>query len=81
LAYSSNAFTDTSSDAPDIVSELPSSSAACHGAPDNQFHSLGCQLKQNETNSNECTLSMVPLHIDITAEANDTMCKGDKLNR
>ena len=42
---------------------------------------LGCQLKENETNSNECTLSRVPLHIDVTAEANGTLCKGDKLNR
>jgi hypothetical protein len=41
-------------------------------------------LKENETNSSECTLlSMVPLHIDITAEANGTMSlplpkKGNK---
>jgi hypothetical protein len=39
------------------------------------------RVKQNETNSNECTLSRVALHIDITAEANGTMCRGDKLNR
>jgi hypothetical protein len=32
-------FTDTFSDAQNIVSELPSRPAACHSAPANQFHS------------------------------------------
>jgi hypothetical protein len=39
------------------------------------------QLKQNETNSNKCTLRIVPLHMNLTAEANGTMCKGYYLNR
>jgi hypothetical protein len=38
-------------------------------------------LKQNETNSNECTLRRISLHMNLTAEANCTVCKGQYLNR
>jgi hypothetical protein len=40
---------------------------------------LGCQLtqlKQNETNSNARTLRRVSLYMDLDAEANCTVCKG-----
>jgi hypothetical protein len=39
LAYSLSTFTNTSSDAQNIVWALSSSPTAYHGAPANQFHS------------------------------------------
>jgi hypothetical protein len=43
---------------------------------------LGCQLKQNETNFNDCTLSRVSLHMkSLPKLIVPCMCKGDYLNR
>jgi hypothetical protein len=79
LAYSFNAFSDTSFDAQNIVSELLSSPKSYHGTC--QPAAPGCQLKEKATDSNDCTLIKAPLNTNLTAEAGTIMCGVDLLNR
>ena len=82
LACSFNAFTNTSFDAQNIVSELLPSPKAYQPWRTCQPVASGCQLKEKATDSSDWrALIKAPLNTNPTAGAGAIMCGVDLLNR